>query len=74
MASGFCDARDETTRVQPELNLQIAELSLKAQPSTPPEIREQHTIAIIAGLEESRGAMCEYTKMLEQVLEVLTTL
>jgi len=40
LASGVLDAREEATKVQLELNLQIAKLWLKAQPSTPPEVRE----------------------------------
>lgn len=74
LASEVCDAREETIRVQLELNLQITKLRLKAQPSTPPEIKEQHTSAIAARLEDMRGAVCECTNMLEQELEVLTTL
>ena len=62
------------TRVQLELNLQIAKLQLKVQPSTPPEIREQHTSAIAAGMEDIGGAVHECMNMLEQALEVLMTL
>jgi hypothetical protein len=41
LAAGVREAREEMAKVQLELNLQIAELQLKAQPSTPPEVREQ---------------------------------
>lgn len=74
LASGAHDANEEATNVQLELNLQIVEQRLKAQPSTPPKIREQHASAITTGLEEIGHAVYECTKMLEQVLEVLTTL
>ena len=74
LASGVREAREEMTNVQRELNLQIAELRLKAQPSTPLEVREQHICAIITGLEEIRGVVQDCTSMLEQALEVLTTL
>jgi len=40
LASGVRDVREETTKVQLELNLQIVELQLKAQLSTSLEIRE----------------------------------
>jgi hypothetical protein len=40
LASGFREAKEEATRIQLALNLQIAELKLKAQPSTPPEVTE----------------------------------
>lgn len=35
-----CDTREKMARVQLELNLQIAELQLKAQPSALLEVRE----------------------------------
>jgi len=47
---------------------------LKAQPSTPPEVKDQHSSAIAAGMEEIGGAIHNFTNMLEQALEVLTTL
>ena len=61
-------------KVQLELNLQIIELRLKEQPSTPPEVREQHTNTITSGLEEISSAVKDCTKMLEESFEVLTTL
>jgi len=57
-----------------EMNLQITKLQLKAQPSTPLEIKEHHTSVIAAGLAEIRGLVHDYTDMLEQELEVLMTL
>jgi len=68
------EAMEETTKVQLELNLQIAQLRLKVQPSTPLEVRKQCTSAIIARLEEIGGAVRECTNMLQESLEVLTTL
>lgn len=62
------------TKLQLELNLQITELQLRAQPSTPLEVREQCARAITAGLEEIGGAVQDYTRMLEESLGVLTTL
>ena len=41
LATGVHNARTEMARVQLELNLQITELHLKAQCSTPPEVKEQ---------------------------------
>lgn len=52
LASGFREAKEEATRVQMDLNLQITKLQLKAQSSMPPEFREKHTDAIQKGLEE----------------------
>ena len=65
METGAHEAREEMTKVQLELNLQIVELRLKAQPSTPPEIEEQHASTIAVGLEEIGGAMHDCTNMLE---------
>lgn len=40
LANGVRDAREEMTRVQLALNIQITKLWLKVQPSTPLEIKE----------------------------------
>lgn len=40
LAARVREARDDTMKVQLELNLHIVELRLKAQPSTPLEVRE----------------------------------
>lgn len=57
-----------------DLNLQIVELRLKAQPSTPPEVREECPDDIQKGLEEIEQAVQSYTTLLEESFEVLTTL
>ena len=59
LAAGVHEVKEEMAKVQLELNLQIAELQLKAQPSTPPEVREQRTSAITMGIEEINNAMKE---------------
>lgn len=75
LETGVCEARDETTKVQLELNLQnLVKLWLKAQPSTPPEIREHHARAIVARLEEIGGVVRDCIVLLEQALKVLMTL
>lgn len=74
LATGVREDREETTKVQLELNLQIAKLRLKTQPSTPPEVREQCPSAITLGLEEMGSVVRDCTNMLEDALEVLTTL
>lgn len=58
------------TKVQLELNLQITELWLKAQLSTPPEVREQHANTIASGLEEIDNVVRDCTRMLEESFEV----
>ena len=62
------------TKVQLDLNLQIVELWLKVQPSTPLEVREHHANAIITGLDEISSAVRDYTKILEESFEVLRNL
>lgn len=68
------EARDEMTKVQLELNLQIAELRLKVQPSMPPEVREQCAHAIQTGLEKIGQGVQDCTGMLDQPLTMLTYL
>jgi len=57
-----------------ELNLHITDLQLKAQPSNPPKVREQHSRTITTGLEEIEGVVLDCTSMLEESLEVLPNL
>lgn len=45
LSIGVCDAHIELDKVQLELNLQIANLQLKAQPSTSPEVKVKHSSA-----------------------------
>lgn len=40
LAIGLRDTRIEMAKVQFELNLKIGEIELRAQPSTPPEVKE----------------------------------
>lgn len=61
-------------KVQLELNLQIAELRLKAQPSTPPEVREQRHCAIPSGLEAIEHVVQDCTGLLDQSLFTLRSL
>lgn len=44
------------------------------QLSTPQEVREQCASAITLGMEEISSVVKDYTKMLEELFEVLTTL
>ena len=61
-------------RVQLKLNLQIVELQLKTQPSTPPEVKEKCASVITTAITEVNSAVTDYTKLFEQLFEVLTTL
>ena len=60
--------------VQLELNLHIAEMWLKAQPSTPPKFREQRASAIQIRLEEIGQEVYDRTGMLDQAFGVLKSL
>ena len=51
MAARFHMAKEETVKVQLDLNLQITELRLKMHPFTPLEVREQCHHTIQSGLE-----------------------
>lgn len=46
LVAGVRDAQIEIAKVQFELNLKITEIKLRAQPSTPPEVREQCEVAV----------------------------
>ena len=74
LASGVRSAREETTGVQLELNLYIVELRMKVQPSTPSEVKEQRVSMIQTGVEEIGRAVQDYTGMLDQAFDILTSL
>jgi hypothetical protein len=74
LVAGVREAREELTKVQLELNLQIVKLRLKARSSTPPEVREQRVSAITAGLDKIDSVVQYYTNMLEESLEVFISL
>lgn len=74
LAAGVREVREEMTKVQLELNLQITELWLKVQPSTPAEVREKCASTITAGLDEIGSAVQHCTNMLEESFEVLPNL
>jgi len=74
LATGVRDARAEMARVQLELNLQITDLELKAQPSTPPEVKEQRTTMVTIAMAAVDSVVTEYVNLFEQSFEVLTTL
>lgn len=65
LATGVREAREEMTKVLLELNLHIAKLRLKTQPSTPPKVREQRASTIAVGLQEIGGVVRDCTNMLE---------
>lgn len=74
MATGFCTAQEEATKAQWELNVQIAELRLKAQPPTPLENWEQCHDEIQAGLEMIKHTIRDCSGLLEQSLLMLASL
>lgn len=74
LAAGVREVREEMAKVQLALNLQIAELQLKAQSSTPPEVREQCAISVTLGMEEISNVVRDCTRILEGLFEVLTDL
>ena len=61
-------------RVQLELNLQTMELQLRAQPSTPLEVKEQWETTITKGFAAEDSAIADCTQLYEQSFEVLTSL
>jgi len=74
MATGFHTAQEEAAKAQWELNLQIAEVRLTAQPTTPPEVREQCRRAIQAGLEVIERTVHDCMGLLDQSLIMVTSL
>jgi len=61
-------------RVQFELNMKSMELQLKSQPSTLPEVREQHGATIKEGMDIVDAIVVDCTTLFELVMEFVTTL
>ena len=74
LAACVHDAKTEMTKAQFELNLKITELELNAQPSTPPEVREQCEAAVKDAAATVDAAVEDCTTLSEQSMEVVTTL
>lgn len=74
LAIGVRDARTDLAKVQLELNLQIAGLQLKAQPSTPPEVKDQHATVVTEAIAVVDSAIADYTQLFEKLFEVLKSL
>jgi len=68
LASGFREAQEEAVRIQLELSLQIVELKLQVQPSTPPEVTEQCKSIIYSAWEMITLSMKECIDLLAQSL------
>lgn len=66
------DTKTEVAKVQFELNLKITEFELKSQPSTPPEVREQHKAAVKDGVTAVDAVVVDCTVLFEQSMEVVT--
>lgn len=74
LTAGVHDARTELAKVQFELNLKITELDLRAQPLTPPEVKEQREATIKNVVTTVDAAVNYCTALFEQLLEVFSSL
>lgn len=74
MATEFCTTEAEVVKAQWELNLQIVEVRMKAQPATPLEILKQCCCEIQAGLEMIKCTIWDCSGLLDQPLLTLTAL
>lgn len=68
------DACIELAKVQLELNLQIADLQLKAQPSTPSEVKEQCATTVRETIAVVDSAVADCTGLFKQSFEVLKSM
>lgn len=68
------NARIEMVRVQLELNLEITELQVKAQPSTLSEVKDQRANTVIEAIAMVDSAVADYTQAFEKLFKVLMSL
>ena len=74
LAIGVRDDCIKLAKVQLELSLQIVDLQWKAQPSTLPEVKEQHATIVTEAIAVVDSAVAGCTQLFEQSFEVLTSL
>jgi len=74
LAIGVREVHTEMARVQLELNLNIIELQLKAQPSTLLEVKEQRATAVTEAIAAVNSEVVDCTQLFEQSFKVLTSL
>ena len=74
LATGVREEKTKVAKVEFELNLKIAELKLKSQPSTPPEVRVQCEVAVKDGVVAVDNLVADCTVLFEHSMEVVTTL
>lgn len=66
--------KNKVAKVQFELDLNITNLELKSQPSTPLNIREQHEAAIKDGVVTIDSTVVDCIVLFEQFMEVVIVL
>ena len=74
LATGVHDAQKKMARVQLELNLQITQLQLRAQPSTLSYVQEQRETAVTEVVAAVNSVVADCTQLFEKSFEVLTSL
>lgn len=74
LTTGVHDTHTKMAWVQLELNLEITELQLKVQPSTPPEVKEHRMTTVTKAVVAVDSAVADYTQLFEQSFEILTIL
>jgi len=67
-------AKTELAKVQFVLNLKIINLELKAQPSTPPEVKEKHKATIKDVVATVDVIVKNFITLFEKSLKLLTSL
>lgn len=72
MAAKVYTIQEEATKAQGELALQIVELQLQAQQPQPDD--EHHRVEIQEGMETIRSTVREYSGLLDQSIDLLTSL
>jgi len=65
LATAVRDTQTKMAQVQLELNLQIKECQLRAQPSTPPEVKEQWVTAVTKAVVAVENAVVDCTQLFE---------
>ena len=68
------ELKEEISKVRFELQLQISELQLKLQPTTPPKVREQCEATIKANMNTLEDAIKGCSQLFEKTMEMWTSL
>lgn len=74
LAATVKESKAEVERVKFEMQIQVPDLQMKLQPTTPPEVWEQHEVAIKADMEVLEVGVKDCSQIFDNTMEMWASL